>query len=457
MSFAISPDGRRLVFVAAGDGQTRLWLRALDASTAQPLAGTEGATLPFWSPDSRSIAFFAVGKLKRLDIGAGVPRALADVAVGQGGTWSQQDVILFSRARISPLYRVPATGGEAVQATKLATGQTGHRFPQFLPDGKRFLLYASGQADAQGIYVGALDGETLSRVSNADSAAAYSAGWLMFNRGGALIARRFDPAGATLTGDPVTVAEQVGFDNRRPQLLDVGRRTDRLSERRHKPAAAWLVRPVRQIARRVGNAGRQRPSAPALSPDGRRVAANRVVQGNTNVWIVDERPDEPVYGRSESGPVSGVVAVWGSDRVSFEPGWHAGHLCEGYERGRGCHPAAHLGANEDPDGLVARRPLRPVRDLRRSEDGIRRLGIAPRGRPQTLPVCECSLRGTKRGLLAGRPLGRLSVERVRTARGLRPAVSRVGRRTMAGLDRRRDLLAGHRMDESSTTSGRTAS
>jgi Tol biopolymer transport system component len=315
MSFAVSPDGRRLVYAAAGDGQTRLWLRALDASTAQPLAGTEGATLPFWSPDSRSIAFFAVGKLKRLDIGAGLPRTLADVPLGQGGTWSQQDVILFSRARISPLYRVPATGGEVVQATKFAAGQTGHRFPQFLPDGKRFLLYASGPADAQGIYVGALDGETLSRVSNADSAAAYAAGWLMFNRGGALIARRFDPAGATLTGDPVTVAEQVGFDNggRSFSMSAAGPIVYR-SGATSRRQLGWFDRSGKALGV-LGTPDDSNLTAPALSPDGRRVAANRVVQDNTDVWIVDELR----MNRFTVDPSPDQFPVWSpsGDRIVF--------------------------------------------------------------------------------------------------------------------------------------------
>ena len=105
-------------------------------------------------------------------------------------------------------------------------------------------------ADAQGIYVGALDGQTLSKVSNANSAAAYTAGWLMFNRGGALIARRFDPGGAALSGDPVTVAEPVGFDGFGSRAFSVSAAGPlSLSERRHQPAAVWLVRPVRQIAR----------------------------------------------------------------------------------------------------------------------------------------------------------------------------------------------------------------
>jgi hypothetical protein len=337
MSFAISPDGRRVVFSAAGDGQTRLWLRTLDAATAQPLAGTEGASFPFWSPDSRSIAFFAIGKLKRLDIGAGLPQTLTDAPLGQGGAWNQQDVILFSRARISPLFRVPATGGEAVQATTFLATQTGHRFPQFLPDGKRFLLYATGQADAQGIFVGTLDGGTLSRVTSADSAAAYADGWLMFNRGGALIARRFDPAGTTLAGDPMTIAESIAFDSASGVRGFSMSARDRSSIAAAPPADGSLagsIGPVNRLAcweRRTTAA----LIAPVISPDGRRAAVTRAVQGNTGRVAGGRGPDHPVYGRSESGSVSGVVAIRRSDRVSIEPVGHSGPVRQGLERGRG--------------------------------------------------------------------------------------------------------------------------
>ncbi|MGH8150213.1 MAG: TolB family protein [Steroidobacteraceae bacterium] len=108
-SFALSPDGRQIVFVASGDGASRLWLRSLASTTAQPLAGTEGATAPFWSPDSRSIGFFAGRALKRLDLGSGAPYTLAPAPRGVGGTWNAAGVILFAPSGGSPLSggRVP--------------------------------------------------------------------------------------------------------------------------------------------------------------------------------------------------------------------------------------------------------------------------------------------------------------------------------------------------------------
>jgi serine/threonine protein kinase len=135
-SFALSPDGRRIAFVASGDGAQRLWVRSLDSTSAQALPGTEGVADPFWSPDSRSLGFFANSKLKRIDLGGGQPQTLADVlASATQGAWSEEGVILFGSAA-APLSRVPASGGQVVAATKLGNGQAGHRVPRFLPGGR---------------------------------------------------------------------------------------------------------------------------------------------------------------------------------------------------------------------------------------------------------------------------------------------------------------------------------
>ena len=173
LDFALSPDGRQIVFVAAGDGAPRLWLRWLAKTTAQPLAGTEGATYPFWSPDSRSIGFFAGSALKRLDLGGGAPQTVAPVTSGQGATWNADGVILFAPTTISPLMRVPATGGAAIAATTLGPQQSAHRAPYFLPDGGRFLFFAMGAPDAAGIYLGALDGRAPTRLTPGDGSGVY--------------------------------------------------------------------------------------------------------------------------------------------------------------------------------------------------------------------------------------------------------------------------------------------
>jgi Tol biopolymer transport system component len=306
-SFAISPDGQRLVFVASDDGQSRLWLRSLDAVAAQPLAGTEGALSPFWSPDSRSVGFFDGNRLKRADIGGGLPQTLANVSgIGRGGAWSPDGSILFAPIAGSPLFRLPASGGEAVAVTKLAPLQIGHRYPQFLPGGRQFLFYAGGPPETRGIYLGSLDAPETRRLTAADTAGLYApprpgdaeafdeTGWLFFVRQGTLVARRFDPAREELTDDPVTVADAVGFDtavNRGAfSVSGTGVVTYRAG------AAAGFLSGSRQLTwfdrsgKALGTLGPPDENNllfPRLSPDGRRVAVNRTVQGNGDIWLLD--------------------------------------------------------------------------------------------------------------------------------------------------------------------------
>jgi Tol biopolymer transport system component len=309
LSFALSPDGRQIVFVASGDGPPLLWLRRLDVTSAQPLAATEGASSPFWSPDSRSVGFFAGGKLKRMDIGGGSPQTLAD-AYNSGGTWGPDGTILFARqAYASPLSRIPASGGEPVAVTKLDK-QNSHRFPQFLPGGRQFLFYAQGTSETTGIYVGSLDSSETKRLVATDTAGVYFseravrqdggrtstlspasslAGWLLFIRAGTLLAQRLDLERGELAGDPVTVADPVAFDA-------------------GTLAGAFSVSDAGLVAYRSGGAGQRQlvwfdrsgktlvtlgaPDANGLttvnvSPDGRRVAVFRTVQGNTDIWLLD--------------------------------------------------------------------------------------------------------------------------------------------------------------------------
>jgi Tol biopolymer transport system component len=294
VSFAISPDGRRLVFVASVDGSPRLWLRPLDAVTAQPLAGTENATLPFWSPDSRSVGFFVVGNniLKRVDIGGGLPQTLTNNVVPRGGAWNPDGVILFTKLN-GGLFRIPASGGEAVAVTKPdSPRQLGHGYPQFLPGGRQFLFYAGGQADAQGIYLGSLDAPETKRLTAADTAGLYAPpGWLLYIRQGTLVARRFDPLRGELTGDPVTVADPVGFDSTRSvgafSVSAAGLVTYRSASGGIRRQLTWFDRSGKVLGT-VGAPDENNLLDPALSPDGRRVAMDRSVQGNRDIWIIDD-------------------------------------------------------------------------------------------------------------------------------------------------------------------------
>ena len=299
LDFALSPDGRQIVFVAPGDGAPRLWVRWLAKTTAQSLAGTEGATHPFWSPDSRSIGFFAGSALKRLDLGGGAPQTVAPVSSGQGATWNADGVILFAPTTISPLMRVPVTGGAAKAATTLGPQQLAHRAPYFLPDGGRFLFFAMGAPDAAGIYLGALDGRAPTRLTPGDGSAVFlpdrhepggslrGGGWLLWVRTGMLVAQQLDVEKAALIGEPLTLADGVATEGDSRSAVSVATvglvtyRTGASSQRqltwfdRSGTARGTIGDPDGTLAR------------PRVSRDGRRVAVSRTVQGNTDVWLLD--------------------------------------------------------------------------------------------------------------------------------------------------------------------------
>jgi eukaryotic-like serine/threonine-protein kinase len=290
ISFALSPDGKQIVYAASVDGGLRLWLRALDKTTAQPLAATEGAAYPFWSPDSRSIGFFADSKLKRLDIGGGQPQTLANAVGGRGGSWNAEGIILFSSGTAGPLFRISASGGEAAPVTKLDK-QTSHRFPQFLPGGREFLFFALGPPEIQGIYLGSLDSADNRRLTAADTAGAYLApGWLLWMQAGTLRAQRLDVARRERTGDPVTLADPVAFDANLylggfsvSAAGLVAYRSGGSSVRRQ---LVWFDRAGKSLGT-LGAPDENSLSYPRIAPDGRRVAVYRTVQGNSDVWLLD--------------------------------------------------------------------------------------------------------------------------------------------------------------------------
>ena len=287
-SFELSLDGRQIVFVAADDKGSRLWLRSLSRTTAQPLAGTEGASYPFWSPDGRSIGFFAAGALKRLDVGGGAPQTLAPATNGSGGTWNADGVIVFAPALTGPLMRVSATGGAAVAATTLAPQQSVHYLPQFLPDGRRLLFKVGGTTDNTGMYLGELDGSPPVRlVSIANSGVYAPAGWLLWVQAGALMARRLDVERRVLTGEPVTLADGVAANTSGARAAVSVAATGLVAYRAAggtQRQLSWFDRSG--AARGVAGEPDQWFQA-RVSHDGRRVAAVRVVQGNQDVWLLD--------------------------------------------------------------------------------------------------------------------------------------------------------------------------
>ncbi len=205
----LSPDGKRLAFAApAPDGKVRLWVRPLDLLDAQPLTGTEGAMFPFWSPNSRSLGFFADAKLKTVDADSRIVSVLAAAPGTRGGAWSPDDVILFAPRLTSGLVRTAATGGAPAPVTHLDDKQQeiSHRWPSFLPDGKHFLYTSRGR----GVFVASLDGsDAPRRLLEETSNALYANGFLLYARANALLARPFDPARREFTGAAVTVLQSA--------------------------------------------------------------------------------------------------------------------------------------------------------------------------------------------------------------------------------------------------------
>ena len=158
---SVSPDGKKIVFEGHDDTVWSLWMRELDSPRAQRLDGTEGHAGHFWSPDSRSIGFFADGELKKIHLSGGPAISLADAAsFAGGGTWNREGTILFAAHSRGPIYRVSATGGEATAITQLdqSRQEMSHRYPYFLPDGRHFLyVIVSKLSEQEGIYLGSLD------------------------------------------------------------------------------------------------------------------------------------------------------------------------------------------------------------------------------------------------------------------------------------------------------------
>ena len=213
---AMSPDGATLAFIPTPiGGRTLLWIRAIDSLVARPLAGTDGASFPFWSPDSRRIAFFADGKLKAVDIDGDAPHVICDAPDGRGGAWGRDGSIVLSPLLNSALYRVSSDGGPLAPLTALDASrlEVSHRLPSFLPDGRHFLfLIQSGKNENQVLAIGSLDSTEIRRLPIRGSKAVYvTPGYLLYGRDQSLTAQPFDASRLELSGDPISVGEHVAF------------------------------------------------------------------------------------------------------------------------------------------------------------------------------------------------------------------------------------------------------
>jgi serine/threonine protein kinase len=296
---AISPDGRTLAFVATNAKRdTLLHVRPLESLEARALPGTEEAGRPFWSPDSKSLAFVAGGKLKRIEVAGGSPITLCDARFARGGTWNEDGVIVFGDSGPG-LQRIPASGGTPSLVTRVnkEAGELFHNYPQFLPGGKQFLyLVRHGEAEKMGIYIGSLDGKPgtpATRIVQTQFRAEYDAGSgrLLYVQGaGTVMAQRLELDPPRLTGDPATVAEGVRitlnngyaeFSVSRNGMLFYGQGSGG-----EKVRFGWRDR-AGKLLDTIGQPVAARMSF-SLSPDGSRVAYHAGPGlGQTEVWVLE--------------------------------------------------------------------------------------------------------------------------------------------------------------------------
>jgi serine/threonine protein kinase len=214
--FAVSPDGRAIAFVTRSAGESRLWIQSLDAERAQPLQGTEGASSPFWSPDSAWVAFYAGGSLKKVRRVGGEPQTIVATRWdgGGGSAWSTNGTILFKSGRFESAWLgVSAEGGPVSQVTRLEGDETTHIWPAFLPDGIRFVHRVWGSRARNGIYLASLDGRPprllLAASNDRERGLAYVPGFLLFVRDSVLVARRFDEERLVVLDEELRLVDDI--------------------------------------------------------------------------------------------------------------------------------------------------------------------------------------------------------------------------------------------------------
>ena len=290
-SVVLSPDGRRLAFVAVGsDGPARIWIRTLGKLSADPLEDTEGATFPFWSPDGQWIGFFAEGKLKKIRLSGGAPIAISDAPFGRGGSW-RNGVIIFAPGSHTGIYKVADSGGSPVQLTTVDPSvHTTHRWPKFLPDGRHFLyLAASHFRDAahDALYIGSIDGGGQRFLVASEGDGTYASGFLFFYSKGMLQMQRFDSEAGQLQGEPRPTGEKVLYDSSIWKVVfDASENVMayQLGEKAGGTQLRWFDRSGKELES-LGTAAFQWEVH--LSPDGKKIAIGIGEVGYSNIWVYD--------------------------------------------------------------------------------------------------------------------------------------------------------------------------
>jgi eukaryotic-like serine/threonine-protein kinase len=395
MFLTIAPDGRTLAAVGADAGGTRhLWVRNLNSTQIRMLPGTEDVDQPFWSADSRELAFLdsTDSKLKRIDINGGPKRVICDVPGGltlQGGTWNEHGLVLFGTiGGGNPIFSVPAAGGTATPVTALdrAKGEVTHVWPHFLPDGEHFLyLSINTQSDRSGIDVARIGQAGSTRVLDALSNVAYSEpGFLLFARERRLLAQPFDARALTITGNAVVIAEGLGPPPGNGRSAFAASRNGVLAYRPggddlYSSVLTWFDRSGRKLGV-IGGPNAYRSTV--LSPDGTRVAAQVGWTVGSDVWIAEV--SRGLFTRLTSSPANDESPVWSPDstRIAFGSNREGGVLNLYDVAADGSSPERRVFASEHN-----KRPLQWSADgkwLLVDSDGL--IAVALDEQHRTLPV-----------------------------------------------------------------------
>ncbi len=319
-SIALSPDGTTLAFAATGsDGKREIYVRRMDGFAVQAIAGTEGGVMPFWSPDSKSIGFFADRKLRRVPAAGGPALTICEAQDGRGGTWNENDLIVFSPAPFTGLSKVSASGGSPETLTRVEVAGGTHRMPWFLPGGKRLLYFAGAQLS---------DASKNSEIRELDLATGKSTiiarensegrfvepGYLAFVREGNLLLQSFDPSSMRLTGAPIPVAEGIAFEAFRWlgnfTFSNTGRLVFQSSEAIRKSRLTWFDLDGKELGQ-VGEAASF--FTVALSPDARRVAATVIGSHNARPEVRLYDLERGVGTRFTFGDQGANFPVWSPD------------------------------------------------------------------------------------------------------------------------------------------------
>jgi eukaryotic-like serine/threonine-protein kinase len=328
-SLAVSPDGRSVAFTGtAAESVSALWVRRLDTAEARLIPGTEHAWAPFWSPDSRSVAFFAAGSLKRVDLAGGPARTIAGVTDPRGGTWNADGLIVFAPHPDDGLYTVPAEGGALARLTSLDAErqEVSHRWPHFLPDG-RHVLFMNRSATGQGrlaIYGISIEAPgTMKRIVVARSGGLYSDGRLLFLAAKTVLAQRFDPATLAVSGDPVPLAEDVWFDPNMDGLNAFSAAGGSFVFRSGRGGDSRFVL-FDRTGKRLDHIGPPNAAGPAFSPDGRLLAFSLTdpEENSDRLWLLDLARGSAAHltatPRNDTSPVwspDGRRIIFSSDRA----------------------------------------------------------------------------------------------------------------------------------------------